>query len=99
MNRKHKTCRACKRGCCEDDEAHEDGRLIRWTYEVDAKVDPDLDMLICSGCLDWYCNKVPPRFNVDYLCLFCLLGREVFNALLSIRLSLRSRIFRSKIRP
>ena len=70
MKRKYKTCRVCSRSCLTLDEGHEDGRYIRWTYEAEAKVDPVLDILILSGRADWFCNKVPPRFNVDSLCLF-----------------------------
>ena len=91
MKREHKACRVCKRSCCEADEGHEDGRLRRWTYESDAKVDADLEVLVLSGKTDWYCSKVLPCFNLHSFCVY-VRDRCVFTyvALLTLTASLGS---------
>ena len=58
-----------KRSCQELDPAHDDGRLIRWTYEADAKVNPEEDLLVLSGRTDWFCAKVSPCFRLDLFCV------------------------------
>ena len=57
--RLEKACRICRRSCNEYDPVQSNQKL-RWAYEKDAYVDPDNNLEVVSGKVDYYCDKVMP---------------------------------------